>query len=167
MLETLKGNSGSRGSGHHRREKIYIFSAVILVFAALTAGYFLHQGVSVSQVLAGRSSALERPIEYLSLPPIVVPLPSEANGRLRLITVAAALEFAADSNKGAIKGVRTGKIMLPFIMDSIITGIRMLNPLSAQNETVLTAFVLKRSNRVLLPHGVEATGLRVDDFHVR
>lgn len=167
MRGKSKGSIARRFSGYGRRETICIAIAVILFAAALAVGFFLDRGVIVAEGPVTSAVAAETPIQYLDLPPIVARLHVDTRQRTRIVTVSATLEFAADSERTAIHYVRTAKIMLPFIMDSIATGMQRLNPAVADDSNAVSTFVLKRSNRVLEPHGVLATGLRVDDLRVK
>ncbi|MCG8547062.1 MAG: hypothetical protein MJE12_22940 [Alphaproteobacteria bacterium] len=174
MRGKFKGSIARRFSGRRRRETICVAVAGMLFIAALAIGFFLHRGETfakgtVQTAMGAVTTAMtaETPVQYLDLPPIVARLHVDTRQRSRIVTVSATLEFAADSERTAIHYVRTAKIMLPFIMDSIATGMQRLNPAVAHDSNVVSNFVLKRSNRVLQPHGVQATGLRVDDLRVK
>ena len=167
MPGKLKGSAARKPSGNRRRETIYVAAAAMLFVAALAVGFLLHRGAPVADGTVKPAVAADLPIQYLDLPPIVARLNQDAAHRMRIVTVAATLEFAAKSERTALQYVSKAKVMLPFIMDSIMTGMQRLNPDAAQDAGRVSTFVLQRSNRVLQSHGVLATGLRVDDLVIQ
>lgn len=167
MPVKLPGSTKTASTPSNRREKIYVFSAVALFFAGLTVAVVLYDWKPGS--IAGDKSLFSKDptLAAFDMPPIVVQLPGGLNGESRSMVIDAALEFEADSIQEANASVRTTKMVLPIILDRIITGMRTDAGAASGNASAVNQYVLDRSNEVLAEYGVTAASLRMDGLHYR
>jgi hypothetical protein len=137
---------------------------IVALAALLTAVLPLPEAVSAASASDGHAAETPRERPHFGLPPIVVQVMEKRDPTARVVIFKANLFFDEVDQDRINDTMRVTKSLLPRIMDSVITGIQGKRFDDLSDFAWLNEVVLRRSNAVLKPYGVEVSSLELKDL---